>query len=109
MIYDKGDVILVPFPYINESGNKIVKVRPALILNKVNNDDLAILYITSKNRSDSLKGKWILKDSDIGIKMGLKVDSFIQVMRSVLIKNNDIIRLIGNCPIMEELNKLRNE
>lgn len=54
IMYDKGDVVLIPFPYSDLSGNK---KRPALIISneKINKtDDRICCLITSKSRRDDL-------------------------------------------------------
>jgi hypothetical protein len=45
----KGDVVVIPFPFSDLTGNKR---RPALILVDLNGDDCIVCQITSKHRSD---------------------------------------------------------
>ncbi len=68
-MYKKGEVILVPFPFTDLSGNK---VRPAVIISeKKIGGDVVVLFITSQNK---IKGKHL-----VAIKPekgnGLKIES----------------------------------
>jgi len=47
----KGDVVVIPFPFTDLSGNK---KRPALVLAVLPGDDLIVCQITSKSKSDPL-------------------------------------------------------
>jgi mRNA interferase MazF len=68
----KGDVVIIPFPFSDLTGNKR---RPALILADLNGDDCIVCQITSKNRSDPLAIPLAAADFSSG---GLPVDSFIR-------------------------------
>ncbi len=46
-----GDIVAIPFPFSDLSGNKL---RPALILAKVEHGDLILCQITSKSYSSKL-------------------------------------------------------
>lgn len=46
----KGDVVVVPFPFSDLSGNK---KRPALVVANLSGDDIVLCLITSQNASDS--------------------------------------------------------
>jgi len=47
----KGDVVIIPFPFTDLSGNK---KRPAFVVADLEGDDIIICQITSKSKSDSL-------------------------------------------------------
>jgi mRNA interferase MazF len=70
----KGDIVLIPFPYTNLSGQKL---RPAVILN-VSNNDIIACFITSQlhwqeptdvvlvpNKTNGLKIQSLLRTSKI--------------------------------------------
>lgn len=44
-VFTRGDIVLVPFPFTDLSGNKI---RPALVLG-LNDEDVVVSFISSKN------------------------------------------------------------
>jgi mRNA interferase MazF len=46
----KGDVVVVPFPFSDLSGKKR---RPALVVLKLNGDDLILCQITGQNKTDA--------------------------------------------------------
>ena len=46
----KGDIVVLPFPYTDLSGQK---KRPALVVADLKGDDLWLVQITSKNVRDS--------------------------------------------------------
>ncbi len=102
-VYDRGDVVLVHFPWTNEDGIIESKVRPGLILRVEGPQERLIIQITSKNRSDHFPGKWILKDSDIGREMGLLTDSFIHYTQQAELHFRDIVRKIGFCRLIDEI------
>lgn len=43
----RGDIVLIPFPFSDLTGQKI---RPAVILSKDNRNDVILVFITSKNK-----------------------------------------------------------
>jgi mRNA interferase MazF len=53
----RGDVVIVPFPFTDLSGNK---KRPAFVLADLQGDDIIVCQITSKAKSDSLPSLFIL-------------------------------------------------
>ena len=63
MTYNQGDIVLLPFPFSNNTGSK---KRPAvIILNvKVNSTkDIILAQITSNARADDFS--FIIKNSDV--------------------------------------------
>lgn len=61
--YSRGDIVLIPFPFTDLSGNK---VRPAIVISnaKVNKtSDLILAQITSDRKGDEFSFE--LKDKDV--------------------------------------------
>ena len=102
-IYDRGDVVLVYFPWTNKEGNMEMKMRPGLVLRVEGPQERLVIQITSKNRSDNFPGKWIIKDSDLGKQMGLRMDSFVNYTVQKELTLRDIIRKIGYCGLIDKI------
>jgi mRNA interferase MazF len=83
----KGNIILVPFPFTDLSGNKY---RPALILN-VGEDDVTVAFITTQLYSKI--------NTDIFIEStkenGLKKDSLIRLSKLATIDKSLITGRLG--------------
>lgn len=106
-MYRPGDVVLVPFPYTDQTGKEVVKKRPAVVYSVEGIDENIVLKITSKNKSHIEPGIWVMKDSKEGKQMGLLQDSYICAKTELLLKHSYILRKIGRCPFMEDLDDLR--
>lgn len=107
--YDVGAVVLVHFPYKDHDGHIQVKPRPGIIYRLDGDRERVIIQITTTNRSNELPGIWVPKDSDKGKKMGILKDSFINVGTQLCLKFEDIIRVIGYCPLMNEIDRIVEE
>lgn len=103
--YSEGDVVLVHFPYIDNEGINQCKVRPGVVTEQSDHNEYLMVQITSKNRSKTNRGIWVLKDSPEGNMMGILTDSFINLEQSIELKVRDIVRKIGNCPFLDEIQK----
>jgi mRNA interferase MazF len=68
----KGDVVVVPFPFSDLSGNK---KRPALVIADLPGDDIILCQITSRHKSDPLALPLKADGFSAGV---LPVDSFIR-------------------------------
>ena len=84
----KGDIILIPFPFSDLTGNKL---RPAIILFSTK-FDVTICFITTQFQ---WKGKYdfMLIASSFN---GLKKDSIIRISKLTTIDKNLILGKIGN-------------
>ena len=106
MKYERGDVVLVSFPFTDFSKHK---VRPALIVSfsDIYPKDVVITAISSK-ATQILENTWILIEDTAPhfYKTGLKLRSIIKVEKIALIDPFIIQRKIGELP--EEMMKKVN-
>jgi len=105
--YKRGDVVMLHFPF-KEDPTK-TKFRPAVVLEDEDDPIFALIQCTSTNRSDKLKGLWVIKDSPEGRIMGILKDTFINVSNVVRLNRYAIYRKIGVCPLMDEIDELLNQ
>ncbi len=87
-MYKQYDIVLVPFPYSDLSGNK---QRPALIISNNNlnkSEDRICVLITSVPNLDSIK----IEDKDIILK--LPFESYVKPYRIFTVSNTKIIKKI---------------
>ena len=95
----KGDVIVVPFPFSDLSGNK---KRPALVLANLHGDDLLICQITSKSTDDLFAQPLMSEDFVSG---SLHTDSYIRPLRVFTVDKHIVFRKIGQI-IPERMRKV---
>jgi mRNA interferase MazF len=102
-IYKAGDIVTIPFPYIE---GKKGKVRPTLLVSNLiqgNKQYFYVVMITSKKGKKNIKGDVVISDvSDCG----LIVPSIVRCSRIATLDQNMIISKVGELPI--ELSKLTN-
>ncbi|MDR0320466.1 MAG: type II toxin-antitoxin system PemK/MazF family toxin, partial [Treponema sp.] len=85
----KGDVVIIPFPFSDLSGNK---KRPAFVVADLSGDDIIVCQITSKFKSDSFALAIGTPDFISG---SLPVDSFIRPNKLFTANKNMIIAVAG--------------
>ena len=85
----KGDVVIIPFPFSDLTGNK---KRPAFVVADLPGDDLIVCQITSKSKSDPLALP--VEASDF-ISGGLPVDSFLRPNKIFTADKNIILSVAG--------------
>ncbi len=83
----KGDIVLIPFPFTDLSGNKN---RPALILIDFE-DDVTVSFITSQLKWQS-EFDLLIEPSDIN---GLKIASLIRLNKFATIDKDLVIGRLG--------------
>jgi len=90
LIYNQGDIVLIPFPFSDLSSSKI---RPVLIIsnNSYNKQylDVIVCGITSNLKPIEYSVFLEQKDLDIGIlkiKSKIKVDAFTALEKSIILK-----------------------
>ena len=92
MIYEKWDIVLVPFPFTNLSS---IKKRPAIIIsNHAYNTfgDSIIVYVTSQITQATKPGDYLIKSWNSA---GLPKSSLIR-MKFATIDNNIILKKLGS-------------
>jgi mRNA interferase MazF len=85
----KGDIVVIPFPFSDLSGNKR---RPALVLADLPGSDIILCQITSRHRKDKFSIELSQNDFSNG---GLPVLSYIRPNRIFTADKNIIIRKAG--------------
>ena len=99
----KGDVVIIPFPFTDLSGNK---KRPAFVVADLPGDDIIVCQITSKAKSDSLALPIGASDFISG---SLPVDSFIRPNKIFTADKNIILAVagrLGEAKIRDALNSI---
>ena len=94
MNLNKGDIVLVQFPFTDLSQTKL---RPALILysNSVTND-ITLCFISSQNVNNLTSEEFAIKDSDAEFSdTGLRISSKVRVTRIATLNNSLIVRRLG--------------
>ncbi len=93
MIYDRGDVVILPFPFITTGGVQ-QKARPALVISDrhINRrfDDVILLGITSQRIDNINQTEFLIKEG---------TDEFIQFPKEI------IARKLGKLP-EDTMNKI---
>jgi mRNA-degrading endonuclease toxin of MazEF toxin-antitoxin module len=100
--YKRGDVVLAAFFY---QESRETKRRPVVIL-EAYNDFSYTCMITGTDGRTNKKGLWVTKDSKEGIEMNLEKDSFISAERTQELNNIMLIKYMGYCPLIDELEEL---
>lgn len=86
----KGDVVVVPFPFSDLSQ---AKRRPALVVSKLEGDDVILCQITSQSIKDNYAITLDDKDFEAG---GLKQPSNIRPNRIFTADSNIVLYKVGN-------------
>ena len=85
----KGDVVIIPFPFTDLSGNK---KRPAFVVADLSGDDIIVCQITSKAKSDPFALPIGASDFTVS---SLPVDSFIRPNKIFTADKNIILSVAG--------------
>jgi mRNA interferase MazF len=94
MSLQKGDIVLVKFPFTDLTGTKL---RPGLILWVDNiGNDITVCFISSQNATNLTLEEFVLDPSDTEFAAtGLKVVSKVKVTKVVTLERKFITRRIG--------------
>jgi mRNA interferase MazF len=91
---NKGDVVLVPFPFTDLSQTKL---RPAIVLWADSiGQDVTLCFVSSQNINALSTDEFLLDSADLEFqRTGLKVSSKVRVTRIVTIERKLITRRLG--------------
>lgn len=95
----KGDVVVVPFPFSDLSQSKR---RPALVISKLEGDDVILCQITSQSIKDNYA---VLLDDENFETGGLKQPSNIRPNRIFTADSHIVLYKVGNLT-KEKLNEI---
>jgi mRNA interferase MazF len=95
----KGDIVVVPFPFSNLTQSKR---RPALVISKLEGDDLILCQITSQSIKDNYAILLDDKDFETG---GLRQLSNIRPNRIFTADSHIVLYKVGNLKI-EKINEV---
>ena len=92
MSLQKGDLVLLPFPFTDLSATKL---RPAIVL-WTNNIDVTVCFISSQSLNNISSEEFIIEAGHSEFKQtGLKVNSKVIIPKIVTIQKNLIKRKLG--------------
>ncbi|WGV26436.1 type II toxin-antitoxin system PemK/MazF family toxin [Halotia branconii] len=110
MSLQKGDIVLVPFPFTDL---RETKLRPGLVLwVDGNGNDVTLCFISSQNVTKIAPEEFILDTSDSDFATtGLRVISKVRVTRIVTVEQRLITRRIGKLAIsqLQQLNTVMSQ
>jgi mRNA interferase MazF len=94
-MYKQGDIVLVPFPFTDLTGEK---VRPALVLsNKEIGNDVTLCFVSSIIPKKILDNEIIIKKDNKNFKnTGFKTDSLFKVTKIATLERKVILGKLGN-------------
>lgn len=100
MVLNKGDVVLVEFPFTDLSQTKL---RPALVLwASTTENEVTLCFISSQNVSNLRPTEFALNASDLEFQStGLRVSSKVRVSRITTLERQLIIRRLGKLGIQQ--------
>ena len=101
-MFKKGDIVLVPFPFTDLSGEK---VRPAVVVAE-DREDICMVFISSvKSRENKYTLHLVEKKARL---FGLKKESWIKVSKVATLEKKIILGIIGalDKDVLKELQKI---
>jgi mRNA interferase MazF len=105
MSLNKGDIVLIPFPFTDLSSTKL---RPAVVLfTDKKRNDVVVCFISSQNLINLSSDEFLISETDPEFReTGLKLISKVRVSRLVTINQSLITRKLGQLGInlTEKLN-----
>lgn len=107
-MYNRGKIVLVPFPFTDLSAQK---VRPALIISSTykKSKDVVVLFISSRSTFGGDKFSYVIKRGNKNFeRSGLKVDSIFRCDKIATLDKKIVLGEIGELSInhMKKIDKL---
>jgi len=102
MSYKRGDIVLLPFPFITQHGTR-QKARPALVISdhSINRrfKDVVLVGITSKRRDDIAETEFLIDEKSLEFdKSGLKKSSVVRCEYIMTVPPELVARKLGSLP-----------
>ena len=102
MNYKRGDVVLLPFPFVTTDGTK-QKARPALIISdhsiRRRFDDLILVGITSQRIDEVMETEFLIEeDAEYFRQSGLKKSSVVRCEYLMTVPKRFVGRKLGELP-----------
>ena len=104
----RGEVIIAWYPDgLDADGKKKLKQRHVIVKSdSKKNSDVISVYCTTKNNGDDKNNIFVPLMSDEGEKMGLTEDTYIRPNVIRTLPTEAIIRPVGRCSLMHEIDKI---
>jgi len=108
---NQKSIVLVPFPYSDQTGNK---VRPALIISNLKfnkNDDVILCAITSSIKDRPYSILIDLNDTinkNLRDKSQIRIDTIMRIKKDLIIKEIDVLSEKTFKNVLEILNSIFN-
>jgi len=108
--YRRGDVVLIDFSFFDkEKGRFDFKPRPFVVINVIeefDDENITVMCTTKTHKSEKYPGVVVLATSDGGKQMKITEDSLIYCNKSYLFSNKEILRRIGTCPFVDQIEQI---
>jgi mRNA interferase MazF len=89
----RGDIVLVPFPFTDLSGQK---VRPAVVISVENDIDVSVAFISSVVHVESAEAEFVLLASHPHFsRTGLRKSSVFKMSKVLTLERSAILRKLG--------------
>ena len=99
MALNKGDIVLVQFPFTDLSPTKL---RPVVLLENTSLNEVTLCFISSQNIENISSEEFVLNTSDTEfIETGLRVASKVRVTRIVTLQRQLRIRRLGKLGVKQ--------
>lgn len=104
----RGEVIIAWYPDgLDANGKKKLKPRHVIVkTDSKKNSDVISVYCTTQNNGDDKNNIFVPLKSEDGIKMGLTEDTYIRPKVIRTLPTEAIIRPVGRCSLMQEIDKI---
>lgn len=102
---NRGDIVLVPFPFTDLSSEK---VRPAVVISVKNDVDVTVAFVSTMFSESSVETEFVLQESHPDFAMtGLKRASVFKMNKLLTLERTRVLRRLDKVfsAIQEELDR----